>query len=52
MNKDDLHQAHQVGGLKTQNKFMREDIADLRGSVLLLGISIIILGVAILTGLL
>lgn len=48
MDKDDLRQAHQIGGLKTQNKFIRQDIKGLKLYTLFLAIILCVLGLAVL----
>lgn len=48
MDKTDLKQAHQIGGLKTQNKFIRDDIALLKKDILILFALLMLLGVLII----
>lgn len=48
MDKHDIRQSRQIGGLKTQNKFLRQDIAGLKFYTLALAVIICVLGVAVL----
>lgn len=51
MDKDDLRQAHQIGGIKTQNKFMRDDIKKMKKEIMLVTAIIIVIGLAFILSL-
>ena len=46
-NERDVRQSRQIGGLKTQNKFIRQDVKRLRMEVAVLTICMILLGLAL-----
>lgn len=52
LSKADLRQAHQIGGLKTQAKRRNTDIVDHTQAIKIMGIAIIIIGMAVIVALL
>lgn len=51
LSKADLRQAHQIGGLKTQSKRRNTDIVDHTQAIKIMGIAIIIIGMAVIVAL-